>query len=76
VIIDEPKSIVTTVKEIVFAPSMGFLLGKAWVRIASSALSANAQFTFNKPLAESALEAMRTQRRLSFCFIFKAISSD
>jgi hypothetical protein len=34
---------------------------KLWVRIASSALSASNPFLFNKLLAESALEAMRTQ---------------
>jgi len=34
-----------------------------WVRIASSALSASYEFPFNKPIAESALEAMRTQER-------------
>src|SRR5215475_4384316 len=32
-----------------------------WVRIASSVLSAGAQFPFNKSFAESTLEAMRTQ---------------
>jgi hypothetical protein len=32
-----------------------------WVRIASSVLSASNLFPFSKPLAESTLEAMRTQ---------------
>jgi hypothetical protein len=32
-----------------------------WVRIASGALLATDLFPFNKPLAQSALEAMRTQ---------------
>src|SRR5262245_11580988 len=34
---------------------------KPWVRIASSALSASSLFPFSKLLAESTLEAMRTQ---------------
>jgi hypothetical protein len=33
---------------------------KLWVRIASSVLSESSLFLFNKPLAESTLEAMRT----------------
>jgi hypothetical protein len=34
---------------------------KPWVRIASSVLSARGLLPFSKPLAESTLEAMRTQ---------------
>jgi len=37
--------------------------GKTWVRIASSVLSARGLLKGNKLLAESTLEAMRTQGR-------------
>ncbi|MGE0131568.1 MAG: hypothetical protein AB7U82_26095 [Blastocatellales bacterium] len=36
---------------------------RAWVRIASSVPSARDLFLFNKPLAKSTLEVMRTQAR-------------
>jgi hypothetical protein len=36
-------------------------LAETWVRIASSVLSAGKPVAFNKSLAESTLEAMRTQ---------------
>jgi hypothetical protein len=39
-----------------------------WVRIASSVLSATDTFHSSKPLAESTLEAMRTQERFH-CFV-------